>query len=309
MLRLALIEKKVAARWKTQDDTPVSDESEHENGVADAVSPKTLLDAPHGSEEILDEPDSASPRPQKHAQADPAIEEGTPWTSRLPPVVTLLASRRLDAALFGCLIQAALLTSFDSILPLYVRDIWGWDSIGAGLVFLPLTIPSFISPVVGWAADKYGTRWLSTAGFVLAVPPLILLRLVTHDSIGQKVLLCALLVVVGITLTLVLVPLMAEITYAVEAKAAKRPPGFFGKGGAYAQGYGLFNMAFAGGSMAGPLLAGLLRERAGWGTTALVLGCLSAFSAIPTLIWGGGSIFRARRAKKEKQEIGLAERA
>lgn len=157
--------------------------------------------------------------------------------------------------------QAALLTSFDSILPLYVAKIFGWNSLGAGLVFLPLTIPSFSAPVIGWLADKYGPRWLGTAGFILAVPPLILLRLVDHDGIRQKVLLCGLLAIIGITLNCILVPLMAEITYAVEAKAANRAPGFFGKGGAYAQAYGLFNMAFAGGSMVRNVNCRLLLHR------------------------------------------------
>ena len=291
ILRLALIEKKVAARWLPQE------EENKDETVADAVQPITSPKSPLDSKQYPDE----SLVQEKPARTTTEPKKG--WTSRLPPVVTLLASRRLDAALFGCLVQAALLTSFDSILPLYMRDIFGWNSIGAGLIFLPLTIPSFCGPLIGWVSDKYGCRWPATIGFVLAVPPLILLRLVKHDSMGQKVLICALLAVIGFTLTIVLVPIMAEITYAVEAKAAKLPPGSFGKGGAVAQGYGLFNMAFAGGSLAGPLLAGLVRERAGWGTTTLVLGCVSAFAAVPTLIWGGGSIFKERRAKRASQDV------
>lgn len=297
VLRLALIEKKIAARWKKEDDG-----AEVEVNEKDSVQPETgLKDAPSSKEEAAEPArassfETAADAGEEQAPSPPAKKD---WKSRLPPIFTLLASRRLDAALFGCLIQAALLTSFDSILPLYVRDIFGWDSIGAGLIFLPLTLPSFASPVIGWLADKYGPRWLGTAGFILAIPPLILLRLVEHDGIGQKVLLCALLAIIGVTLNLILVPMMAEITYAVEAKAANRPPGYFGKGGAYAQAYGLFNMSFAGGSMAGPLLAGLVRQQAGWGTTTLVLGCLSAFTAVPTLLWGGGSIFKQRKAKRD----------
>lgn len=298
VLRLALIEKKVAVKWLTKDVS-----SEEKQGVADAVPPDTALT----SKEVKDvAARAATPDNQDQNLDQPVLQDGVvkrSWGDRLPPVITLLASRRLDAALFGCLVQAALLTSFDSILPLYVQDIFHWDSIGAGLIFLPLTLPSFAGPVIGYLADKHGTRWLGTAGFILAIPPLVLLRLVDHDNIRQKVLLCGLLFIIGITLNLILVPLMAEITYAVEAKAAKRPPGYFGKGGAYAQAYGLFNMSFAGGSMAGPLLAGLIRAHSGWGTTTLVLGCVSAVSAIPTLIWGGGSIFKERRLKKQKREL------
>lgn len=87
-------------------------------------------------------------------------------------------------------------------------------------------------------------------------------------------------------------PLMAEITYLVEAKERRRP-GAFGRGGAYAQAYGLFNMAFAGGCMVGPIWAGFVNERAGWGTMAWSLAVLSFVSAIPTAVWCGGFIGRS----------------
>lgn len=312
VMRLALIEKKIAVRWLNQEDSSEASGASAEEGevATDLVRPAIEEESAAATAQpeitceknISDHPVHACGKPlDQQQQTLPVVdeEEKRDWLSRLPPIFTLLTSRRLDAALFGCLVQAALLTSFDSILPIYVRDLFHWNSIGAGLIFLPLTLPSFAGPVIGWASDKYGCRWLGTAGFILAILPLVLLRLVDHDSIRQKVLLCALLSIIGITLTMILVPLMAEISYAVEAKAAKRPPGFFGKGGAYAQAYGLFNASFAGGSMAGPLLAGLIKDHAGWGTATLVLGCVSAFSAIPIVIWGGGSILKERKRKRE----------
>jgi hypothetical protein len=51
----------------------------------------------------------------------------------------------------------------------------------------------------------------------------ILLRLVTHNTLSQKVLFSALLFLIGLGLTLVLPPLMAEITYVVEAKEREKP--------------------------------------------------------------------------------------
>lgn len=55
--------------------------------------------------------------------------------------------------------------------------------------------------LAGLLADKYGPRWFTVAGFIIGLPFLVLLRLVDHDSIRQKVLLCALLVFVGKTAT------------------------------------------------------------------------------------------------------------
>lgn len=120
------------------------------------------------------------------------------------------------------------------------------------------------------------------------------------DSLGQKALLCALLAVIGFGLAVVMVPLMAEVTYVVEAKERKRP-GVFGEKGAYAQAYALFNMSFAGGTLVGPLWGGFVVQRSGWGVMSLSLGVLCAVSAVPAVIWTGG--LAVRRAKKGR-EIG-----
>jgi len=65
----------------------------------------------------------------------------------------------------------------------------------------------------------------------------------------------------------------------------------YGPGGAYAQAYALFNMAFAAGCTLGPLLAGFLVEQEGWSTMAWVLALLSAVAAVPTFFWLGGFLF------------------
>ncbi|EGP87771.1 uncharacterized protein MYCGRDRAFT_40588 [Zymoseptoria tritici IPO323] len=216
----------------------------------------------------------------------------------LPPIVTLLSSRRILAILWACTMASSLMTSFDAILPLFVRDTFSWSSLGAGLIFLPIVIASLLGPWIGGLADRYGPRWLATSGFILATPFLVLLRLVDHNSLSQKVMLCAFLVVIGLGLNLALVPLMAEITYAVQAKAARAEVGAFGRNGAYAQAYGLFNMAWAAGSMIGPLLAGLIVEAHGWSLATLILGIVSLVTAVPTAVWTGGSWFKERRKGK-----------
>lgn len=308
VLRLLLIEKKVAIRWQKPDDVQHESKEQEIHGEKSATEAKIAHDTERAASTTLDQP-PRSTAPAAGVALEPVSKDenerevrqapGPAWTQRLPPILLLLSSRRLLAALWGCLMQASLLTSFDSTLPIFVRNTFGWNSIGAGLIFLPIVLPSLIGPWIGKLSDRYGPRWLATGGFVLATPVLILLRFVSYDSLRQKVLLCALLFLLGATLNLVLTPLMAEVTYAVEATTAKRPTNFLGKKGAYAQAYALFNMAFAGGCLVGPLVGGLVNQRAGWGATTLTLGCLSAFSALPTVIWTGGSILKKRRKRKE----------
>lgn len=207
----------------------------------------------------------------------------------LPPVITLLRSARLLTALWGSLVQAAILGAFDSVLPLFVHRTFGWGSTGAGLIFLPIVIPCFIAPLVGQMADKHGPRWIAAIGFVIALPSLVLLRLVTHFSLRQIVLFCALLALIGFGMNLVITTLMAEITYVVETKEKKKP-GLFGKHGAYAQAYGLYFSSFAAGAAIGPIWGGFMVQRFGWGTMTWSLGLLSAVTTVPILIFTGGLI-------------------
>ncbi|KAH9823750.1 Major Facilitator Superfamily [Teratosphaeria destructans] len=299
VLRLAMVERKIAVQWLPEERIEIHGDAgnDRSKGPDDVDVPcaGSKLDTMLGS-------DLATTEKQPRPAAAPKLLEPTQPSirhTRFPPVIYLLSSRRLLNALWASLMQAFLLTAFDSILPLYVRDTFDWTSLGAGLIFLPIVIASFAGPLIGNYSDKLGPRWFATAGFVLSTPFLVLLRLVHKNTLSQKIMLCAFLLLIGIGLTLVITPMMAEITYAVDAKARRRHPGFFGRNGAYAQAYSLFNMAWAGGCLVGPLL-GLIRERAGWSVTVLILGILSIVTAIPTVIWTGGSIWKQRAIEKEQ---------
>ncbi|TDZ13087.1 putative MFS-type transporter [Colletotrichum spinosum] len=161
------------------------------------------------------------------------------------------------------------LSGAPSTLPLLVSDMFGWDSIGAGLIFLPLVSPSLLGPLVGVACDRWGARRLSSLGFLLATPFLVCLRFVDGDSLSQKALLCVLLVGVGIGMAFVLGPLMAEVMWVVEEVMPSSTQS------SYAQAYGLYNMAFSGGALLGPIIGGLIRDAADWGTVGWTLGLLT----------------------------------
>jgi len=310
--RLTMIEKKIAIQWLPPD---VNNE---EKIAINAITPEQKSD----ENVTTDTGDIASLEPAKESTLVPApslrlLNAEAPFASppgfKLPPIISLLGSPRMLAALWGCIIQASLLTAFDSVLPLRVQAIFGWDSLGAGLIFLPFVLPSFVAPVIGAYADRWGARYLAVGGFLIATPFLALLRLVTHNSLGQKAVLCVLLAGIGFSVNLTLMPLMAEIAYIVDAKEKERP-GSFGSNGAYAQAYGLFNTAYAAGCLVGPIWAGLLEEKKGWGTVTWTLALLSAVSTIPTLLFTGGWIFnkenRKRRiAKVVKEERGADETA
>ncbi|KAH1558923.1 hypothetical protein KXX17_006429 [Aspergillus fumigatus] len=61
----------------------------------------------------------------------------------------------------------------------------------------------------------------------------------------------------------------------------------FPAGGAIAQVYGLTNVMFALGFVAGPLGAGFVYRKFGWAATVLLLALVTVISSVPTMLWLG----------------------
>jgi len=184
-------------------------------------------------------------------------------------------------------------------LPIFVHKTFQWSSLGGGLIFLPICVPSLLEPVIGIISDRYGIRWLTVAGFIAALPFYVLLRLVNGNTMHDKILLCALLFLIGASISIVLPPLLAEVTKIVLEKEHSEP-GVFGSTGAMAQAYGLFNVVFAAGTSLGPVWGGYVQDSAGWGTMAWSLGLLSAVTSVPMFIWAGGPLnFSTRSIRRQ----------
>jgi MFS family permease len=147
---------------------------------------------------------------------------------------------------------------------------------------IPLLFPSLFSPLVGALADKHGTRLLASLGFLSALPTLILLRFITHHTLTQIVLLCILLFLTGCSVTLISVPLMAEISHVVSDEEVRTK----GKS-ASALAYGIGNCAFAVGTLVGPVWGGMVVEHAGWGTMGWSLGLLCGITTLPAILFLG----------------------
>ena len=73
----------------------------------------------------------------------------TKGTKPRSPILVLLLSSRIWAAIWGSAIVAATTAAFETVLPLFVHEIFGWGSLGGGLIFFPLLLPSLASPPIG----------------------------------------------------------------------------------------------------------------------------------------------------------------
>lgn len=276
ILRTLLVEKKVARQWTVHEEPHVSD---------------------------VPVPDPA--HMQSSTVPDLQLDSTAPPCNRRP-IMVLLSSSRLWSALWCSLVQSLIMTSWDATLPLRVAHLFNFTSLGAGLVFLPFALPAFFALVVGKYVDARGPRLPAVVGFLSCAPPTVLLLLINHSGIRQIVLLCALLSVLGLALTVAMVPFIVEVTYVVTTMEQNRP-GVFGTRGAFAQAYGIYNCALAGGMLIGPLWGGLVVEKAGWKTMCWSLGLLSAVTAVPAALWTGGWVW-GQESNRGRQSEGAGAR-
>ncbi|KAF2492326.1 MFS general substrate transporter [Lophium mytilinum] len=273
MLRVTMVEKDATESGRSFDPATMRDLEEQPMPVVQLCTRTASVEMDTKSSESASETDKVS-----------SPKRGR----RIPRILLLLRSPRLLAALWGTTVQQGLMTSFQSVLPLFVKATFGWTATRTGLIFLPYLGPIVLfSPIIGLLSDRMGTRVLAAAGFIVGCPSLLCLRLVNHDSDGQVVLLCILLVLNGTAGALTLSSLMAEVSRVVNTKE-RNDPNFMDKKSVYGQVYGLF-VSFQGlGCLIGPLMAGALKDAYGWAVMSLVLGVISGVSAVPIALYSTG---------------------
>ncbi|KAH1810089.1 hypothetical protein KXV31_007127 [Aspergillus fumigatus] len=279
-LRLVLIEKKDALKWLHigKLSTEPVDNPTQKQPTDGRVSLSGMTDErdSNGRKEHV-ATSSSTPRGDTIGDANQQMLR----KRRFGAVATLLASDRMLVTLWAYFIVAVALTSLDSVLPLFVQDTFGWKQTAQGLIFIPVSVPHVLDPFFGYINDKFpqARRFVVGGALLITIPLFVLLRLVTMNSMSQKVVLCVLLALIGLCLAFLIPPLFVEASYVVQEKEAESP-GVFGKGGAMALAYGILNSAFAAGSMVGPFLAGFIRESAGWSTMSWVIGVRRDFDDV-----------------------------
>ena len=290
VLRLVLIEKRVAQKWLKAEAVQL------ETQIADpnSGSPASLASCPNPSNV-----------PCTMTENGDETTKGPPPSSQImhpefPPILRLLLSFRVLVGLAGGLLQSSLNVAFDSTLPLTVNALFGWQQTGQGLIFITILLPSLLQPIFGAMTDRYqqGRRLLAASGCLLATPAYVLLRLVTQDTMGHKTLLCVLLVIIGLGMAIAMPAIIAEIGAAVADFEKSESQAI--KGSLIATGWSLINASYAAGCLISPLFSGLIRNAAGWQTTTWCLGLLSAVTGVFLLLCLGDWI-----GNLEQKEINI----
>jgi MFS family permease len=153
----------------------------------------------------------------------------------------------------------------------------------AGLIFLGISLPSFLSIPM----SKYGRNWkrrrVVAVELIMALFPLVALRTTDGASSGYQIRFVILVVLVGLFMTTSQAQVMAEVSDAVREIEVAHGIDSNQKSG-MGTGYAFCSMAIAIGQFVGPLIAGYARLVLGWGGMTLILGGTSGLIGILSLI-------------------------
>ena len=277
IMRLLIIEKKVAARYDTSAQDGAANPRDH--GTRDGDN----------DEEEAGEEDALLP---KKEEQEYKVPDGQNRLIRALPILYCMSDPRLLVALLLLFVQAFLLACFDATIPTEADSLFGFDSLKAGLLFIALDIPYLLlGPIAGWWVDKRGTKPAAVIGFGYLVPTLVLLRLpsdhIIHDQKNNIILYCAILSLNGIGMAIIGSPSIVEASDVVQ-KYDKANPKFFGENGPYAQLYGFTSLIFCLGLAVGPILSGGLRNAIGYGNMNIAVAAISLITAILSYVYIGG---------------------
>jgi EmrB/QacA subfamily drug resistance transporter len=109
----------------------------------------------------------------------------------------LLRNRVFAFANISFMICMLALFAVSFLLPFYLEELQGFDTLRSGLLLTPLPLTlAVVAPISGAFADRVGSRWLAPLGLAIACAGLLLLSELTEASSIAYLVLC--LIVTGI---------------------------------------------------------------------------------------------------------------
>ncbi|CAI7594520.1 unnamed protein product [Penicillium glandicola] len=203
----------------------------------------------------------------------------------------LCSNGRFVGGVVSYFCYAVLTASFDTTLPLHVRDTFHWGSLPAGLLFAAFQGPAvFFSVPVGWLKDRVGTRYPTTIGFALLVPLVWLIGVpgderfpwACNDKIGS-IIYSAAVTGIGVVICLLNGVGMVEATQAVDEIQAENP-GIFGPNGGYSRAVSTSSISWTLGMFIGPIISGYGTEQIGYYGMNCVLAVMCGLCSF-TAFW------------------------
>ncbi|KAI5363223.1 putative major facilitator superfamily, MFS transporter superfamily [Septoria linicola] len=297
VMRLLVIEKKIANKYYAEDPSTVSDLNTSRNDNETNDQSQDSEAQTNGNDNDEEQPLLGGKHPDdSYYKLKPKDEY--PRLVRIIPILPCLSDPMLLTALLVAMVQAILLGSFDSTIPTVAKQLFDFSSLRSGLLFIPLGVFDFIlGPVFGWCVDRYGTKPVAVLSYAYLVPVLICLRIPHEGGMDQIIVYSVLLGLCGMGLAGIGAPSIVEAG-AIVQKYYEVNPDYFGEKGPYAQLYGMSNMVFSFGLTVGPELAGELKQAIGYGNMNVVLAAVCLITSVLSFAFIGGKPKVLRRERR-----------
>ncbi|KAI8927974.1 major facilitator superfamily domain-containing protein [Entophlyctis helioformis] len=202
---------------------------------------------------------------EAHAQTSIARDSGSaqrrPTGDRHPTtMVDLLSDPQIVVTLVCVVANSTVLAGIQPTLPLYLARDFGASPSLVGSLWMCIVLPSMVGCTwAGYISDKYGRKNVTAFGtLVFAVSsPLIAMT-------GSLYVMAVALGVFGLASSVALTPAMPEMADFVHARG----------GDGFGTAYALYNVAYSGGMLVGPIAGSLLYERYGFLVQMQLLGAV-----------------------------------
>ena len=167
------------------------------------------------------------------------------------PLREVLAHRAIAITLLVVIAGAATIAMLEPVMPLVFRSRFGLGPASIGTLFaIAAACSSVMHPLYGRLSDRWGGRRLMMTGLVGSALAMPLLNLATDFTTAALT-----LVPMWMIFSMVVTPSLAYVAEAASAAGVE----------SFGVVYGVYNVAWAIGLMAGPAIGGFLLERIGFG--------------------------------------------
>ncbi|KAF9980295.1 hypothetical protein BGZ75_008620 [Mortierella antarctica] len=220
----------------------------------------------------------------------PQPSSSVPVAAKLTTMRGLLKNKRLLTGLIVSFTQAFLIAALEPVMPLYLSDRFNLSPTQIGVIFLAISLPTFVSPVAGWFSDKHGAKIMCATAIIFCVIFVVIFGI---PGLPLWAIVLA-LVGIGATCAIYITPILGEISAVVRVT---------GDGDGFARAFALFNMCFSLGMTAGPLLGSLIYQETSMLWTCILIAAVTVVIVPLVFLYMGGKAQKERDQAKYEQDM------